>query len=286
MSVADPGGRAGPGATPVGGGFIEIAGIRYSYPGAEVPAVDGVDLTVQKGEFSCIVGPSGCGKSTLLTILSGLTPPEQGTVVIDGQVVYDRGRRTAEPMPRCGYMFQDARLLPWRTVRDNLTISLKAAEVPREEWDDIVARVLRMLRIEPFAEAWPLNLSGGQRHRVAIARALAINPAFILMDEPFSTLDEVTARFLRTELLEVWQRTGSTIVFVTHSVREAVFMADTIHLMTKGPGKVFQMQRVEVERPRTYEDPRLAVVEGAIIETVLDAWGYHDAALPPGEETG
>jgi NitT/TauT family transport system ATP-binding protein len=180
-------------------------------------------------------------------------------------------------------MFQDSRLLPWRTVRDNLHIALEAADIPEEQWAAKVADLLRMLRIEAFADSWPLNLSGGQRHRVAIARALAIEPAFILMDEPFSTLDEVTARFLRTELLDVWQRTGTTIVFVTHSIREAVFLADTVNLMTKGPGQVFEARRIPVPRPRAYEDPKLAEVEGAIVETVLEAWGYYDQDIAPEE---
>jgi NitT/TauT family transport system ATP-binding protein len=263
-------------------GFIDIAGLTFRYGDSEVLAISGVDLTVQKGEFSCIVGPSGCGKSTLLTILSGLAAPEAGTVTIEGTAIYKDGGRTNEELPRCGYMFQDSRLLPWRTVRDNLNIVLKAADIPEEQWGDKVADLLRMLRIEPFADSWPLNLSGGQRHRVAIARALAIEPAFILMDEPFSTLDEVTARFLRTELLDVWQRTGTTILFVTHSIREAVFLGDTINLMTKGPGKVFDVRRISVPRPRTYEDPILAEVEGSIVETVLGAWGYYDQAMTPG----
>jgi NitT/TauT family transport system ATP-binding protein len=257
-------------------GFIDIADLTFRYGDSEVLAIAGVDLTVQKGEFSCIVGPSGCGKSTLLTILSGLAAPEAGTVTIEGTAIYKDGRRTDEELPRCGYMFQDSRLLPWRTVRDNLNIAMKAAGIPEEQWNDKLVDLLRMLRIEAFADSWPLNLSGGQRHRVAIARALAIEPAFILMDEPFSTLDEVTARFLRTELLDVWARTGTTIVFVTHSIREAVFLADTVNLMTKGPGSVFDARRITAPRPRTYEDPNLAEVEGAIVETVLEAWGYYD----------
>jgi NitT/TauT family transport system ATP-binding protein len=183
-------------------------------------------------------------------------------------------------MPRCGYVFQDARLLPWRTVRQNITLALKAAGKPESEWNGIVESSLRMLRLEDYAEAWPLKLSGGQRHRVAIARALAIEPQFVLMDEPFSTLDEVTARFLRKELLDVWERTGKTIVFVTHSIREAVYLADDIFLMTKGPGKVFDKLHIDVPRPRLYEDPKLTEIEGAVVQTVLSRWGYFD----PSEE--
>ncbi|MPZ53294.1 MAG: ATP-binding cassette domain-containing protein [Acidimicrobiia bacterium] len=274
-------------AEPVQSGFIEIDDLEYYYPGSEVPAVEGVNLTIEKGAFACVVGPSGCGKSTLLTILSGLSTPQTGSVSIDGKSIYEDGRRTQHEMPRCAYLFQDSRLLPWRTVRQNLDIALRASDIPREQWDDTVTDLLRMLRIEAFADSWPLNLSGGQRHRVAIARALAIDPAFILMDEPFSTLDEVTARFLRQELLEVWRRTGSTILFVTHSIREAVYLADTVALMTKGPGRVLGIRDIDVERPRKYEDPKLAEIEGSIVDTVLDAWGYFDRdEVPPDMEEG
>lgn len=266
--------------------FIEISNLRYRYGESEIPAIADVNLTVEKGEFSCIVGPSGCGKSTLLTILSGLAVPETGSVRIDGKAIYEAGQRTGQEMPRCGYMFQDSRLLPWRTVRDNISIALQAAEVPQDEWEDKVLDLLRMLRIEPFVDAWPMNLSGGQRHRVAIARALAIAPAFILMDEPFSTLDEVTARFLRTELLEVWNRTGTTIVFVTHSIREAVYLSDTVNLMSRGPGRILECRPVQVSRPRAYEDPALAQVEGEIVETVLEAWGYYEDAISEPGSTG
>lgn len=256
--------------------YIDIRGLSFWYRDQPVPAVRNVDLTVSKGEFACIVGPSGCGKSTLLSILSGLFTPQQGTVMVDGKTLFAGGRRTtADPVP-CGYMFQDARLLPWRTVRQNITLALKAAGHPQHTWDDTVRAHLRMLRLEGYENAWPLNLSGGQRARVAIARALAIQPAFILMDEPFSTLDEVTGRFLRGELLELWERTGVTIVFVTHSIREAVYLSDHIYLMTAGPGEVFGRETIDLARPRGYEDPRLTEIEGRLVDMVLDRWGYFE----------
>lgn len=268
------------------GSFIEVDDLSYWYRDREnraltVPAIQHASLSIGKGRFACILGPSGCGKSTLLTVLSGLSTPQKGVVSVNGEVLYRDGERVAQEMPRCGYVFQDARLLPWRTVRQNITLALKATDIPRSEWDGIVDSNLRMLRLEDHAEAWPLKLSGGQRHRVAIARALAVRPQFVLMDEPFSTLDEVTARFLRKELLDVWERTGKSIVFVTHSVREAVYLADDIFLMSKGPGRVFDKLTIDVPRPRLYEDPMLTEIEGQIVSTVLKEWGYFE----PEEQT-
>lgn len=271
--------------------FITVQDLSYWYREdgnqiAELPALREASLTVRKGEFVCLLGPSGCGKSTLLTILSGLTTPQLGSVSVDGQSLYQDGQRLFNEPPRCGYVFQDPRLLPWRTVRQNLTLALRGARIPEREWDGIVARNLEMLRLQDFANSWPLKLSGGQRQRVAIARALAIDPSFVLMDEPFSTLDEVTARFLRGELLEVWQRTEKTIVFVTHSIREAVYLADRIFLMTKGPGAVLDVRSIDLPRPRKYEDPKLTEIEAELVETVLERWGYYQDAQVEEESGG
>lgn len=256
--------------------YIDIEDLTFWYRGLSQPAIRSVDLRVAKGEFACIVGPSGCGKSTLLSILSGLFTPQRGTVAIDGKTFFKDGQRTTSDLPPCGYVFQDARLLPWRTVSQNIALALKAAGIPENTWDDMIRRHLRMLRLESYENAWPLNLSGGQRARVAIARALAVQPAFILMDEPFSTLDEVTGRFLRGELLELWERTGATIVFVTHSLREAVYLSDHIYLMTAGPGEIFDQHTIDLPRPRRYEDPRITEIEGRLVDTVLERWGYYD----------
>lgn len=260
--------------------FVEIEGVGFSYAGGSRPALEEASLSIAKGEFACILGPSGCGKSTLLTILSGLASPSKGRVTIDGTVVYDGGRRTSGDIPQLGYVFQDARLLPWRTARQNIELALKAAGMPQNAWAKQVDKYLDMCGILEYAESWPGNLSGGQRQRVAIARALAIEPASILMDEPFSTLDEVTARFLRSELLEVWRRTGQTIVFVTHSIREAVFLADHIYVMTSGPGRVLDRITIDVPRPRSYEDPHLTEIEGEIVGSVLQRWGYYKEEQP------
>jgi NitT/TauT family transport system ATP-binding protein len=260
--------------------YINVEGLTFWYKDVPEPAIRDVDLKVTKGEFACIVGPSGCGKSTLLSILSGLFTPQRGSVTIDGKTFFSDGKRAVSDLPPCGYVFQDARLLPWRTVSQNIALAMKAAGIPKSTWKEGIRSHLRMLRLESYENAWPLNLSGGQRARVAIARALAVQPAFILMDEPFSTLDEVTGRFLRSELLELWERTGATIVFVTHSLREAVYLSDHIYLMTAGPGEIFDKHTVELPRPRKYEDPRITEIEGALVNTVLERWGYHEDNLP------
>jgi NitT/TauT family transport system ATP-binding protein len=256
--------------------FINIEDVFFSYPESNIPALEGATLSVKRSEFACILGPSGCGKSTLLNILSGLFIPTRGRVTIDGDVVYNNGQMVSDKLPRIGYVFQDDRLLPWRSVRRNIELALKSAGIPKSQWDELVKHFLGLCGIGQYADAWPGNLSGGQRKRAAIARAMAIDPTSLLMDEPFSTLDEVNARFLRKELLDLWMKTKQTILFVTHSVREAVFLADTIYIMTKGPGKILERLTIDVPRPRAYEDPRLTEIEGTIITSVLHHWGYYD----------
>ncbi len=257
--------------------FINIEDVSFAYPQSDIPALEGATLSVRRSEFACILGPSGCGKSTLLNILSGLFSPSGGRVTIDGDVVFNDGQMVSAKLPRIGYVFQDDRLLPWRSVRRNIELALKSAGIPKPKWDELVNHFLDMCGIGKYADTWPGNLSGGQRKRAAIARALAIDPTSLLMDEPFSTLDEVNARFLRRELLDLWQKTRQTILFVTHSVREAVYLADTIYIMTKGPGKILERLTIDVPRPRAYEDPRLTEIEGKIISSVLHHWGYYES---------
>jgi NitT/TauT family transport system ATP-binding protein len=256
--------------------FINIEDVFFAYPKTDVPALEGATLFVKRSEFACILGPSGCGKSTLLNILSGLFVPSKGRVSVDGDEIYNEGQMVSDTLPRIGYVFQDDRLLPWRTVKQNIELALKSAAIPKSKWDEIVNHFLGLCGIEQFANAWPGNLSGGQRKRAAIARAMAVDPTSLLMDEPFSTLDEVNARFLRRELLDLWMKTKQTILFVTHSVREAVFLADTIYIMTERPGKVLERLTIDVPRPRLYEDPRLTEIEGTIISSVLRHWGYYE----------
>jgi NitT/TauT family transport system ATP-binding protein len=180
--------------------------------------------------------------------------------------------------PRVGYVFQDHRLLPWRTVAANLELVLEASGLPRGEWDTRIDRYLDILQIGQFRKAWPMRLSGGQRQRVSIARALAIDPAVVLMDEPFSTLDEVTARTMRRQLVELWQESSRTIVFVTHSIREAIFLADRVVVLTKGPARLLEDVEVAIERPRRYEDAEITELESHIVDRVMGVWGYEEGA--------
>lgn len=232
-------------------------------------AVHRLDFDIRRGEFVAILGPSGCGKSSMLNVISGLNPPTRGQVFVEGQKLFTPRAQA----PRLGYVFQSHRLLPWRSVRKNLEIALAASSVPREEWDGRIDEILSILHISQFKDAWPMRLSGGQRQRVSIARALIVNPSYILMDEPLSTLDEVTARSLRQELTGICRRTNATVVFVTHSIREAVYLADRILILTRGPARVHEDYVVPLERPRDYDDPRISEIESDIIRRVQGPWG-------------
>lgn len=255
---------------------ITVERMAFSYPNGE-QALAELSMSVRDGQLSCILGPSGCGKTTTLHVLSGLASPQAGTVTIGGQEIHKDGQSYPFDNVRCGYMFQDGRLLPWRTVRQNLEIAMRAAHIPKGIWRDKTRELLKLVSMSDYENAWPLNLSGGQRQRVALARALAIDPQVLLMDEPFGTLDEVTARGLRLELLRIWEATGITIIFVTHSIREAVFLADVVYLLTDGPGRLFKEVPIKVPRPRIYESPELAEVERSVTELVLSEWGQMKA---------
>jgi NitT/TauT family transport system ATP-binding protein len=250
--------------------YVSISHVSVAYDPSK-PVLEDVSLGVRPGEFVCILGPSGCGKSTLLSMLSGLLAPMEGEVSVAGHDLYRSSADDAE-RPRLGFVFQDPRLLPWRSIYDNIAFALTAAGVPSEQHEERIMKYLRMLRIDAYKDSWPMNVSGGQRQRAGIARALAIEPMYVLMDEPFSTLDEVTARALRQELLAVWEATRTTVIFVTHSIREAVFLADRIFIMAANPGRVHAVREVELPRPRSYEDPRLTEVEALIVDDVLDIW--------------
>ena len=250
---------------------LRVDDLGISYGSNE--AVRRLDFDIRKGEFVAILGPSGCGKSSMLNVISGLNAPTRGQVLVDGEALFTPKAKD----PRLGYVFQSHRLLPWRTVRQNLEIALAASEVPRAEWEASIDEMLSILHISQFKDAWPMRLSGGQRQRVSIARALVVRPSYILMDEPLSTLDEVTARSLRQELTGICQRTGATVVFVTHSIREAVYLAVRILILTRGPGRVHEDYIVPLARPRDYDDPRISEIEGDIVRRVQEPWGLAPA---------
>ena len=205
--------------------------------GKEFVVLDSISLNVNEGKFASIVGPSGCGKSTLLNILAGIETHESdegGTA----EVFHKAG--AAGSAPRIGYVFQNARLLNWLTVEDNIIFALESTDFPKERWEEQVTKYLDMVGLEGQEKNFPLNLSGGMQQRVAIARALAIEPDVLLMDEPFSHLDEITARKMRFDLMEILMRAKPTILFVTHDLGEAVFLSDQIYMMSTKPGPDFQ----------------------------------------------
>ncbi|MFI5261547.1 MAG: ABC transporter ATP-binding protein [Candidatus Limnocylindrales bacterium] len=209
--------------------------------------LDDVSFDVGTREIVAIVGPNGCGKSTLLRVIGGLLPPDLGSVELAGRTV-------SGPDPRVGFVFQDARLLPWASIADNVAFPLRVAGRPRAEQVARAALLLALVDVAPFAEARPHQLSGGMRQRAAIARALALEPAVLLMDEPFSALDALTRERFGGELLRIWERTATTIVLVTHSIAEAVFLADRVLVLSPRPGHVVADIPVALPRPRTMED--------------------------------
>jgi NitT/TauT family transport system ATP-binding protein len=217
-------------------------------------ALDGVNLAVADGEFLCLLGPSGCGKSTLLSILAGFEPVTAGSVTFNGAAIRSAGRDRV-------MFFQDAgsALFPWLTVEENVRFGLRVRKVPKSEWDAIIGRYLTMVELDRHRSKFPAQLSGGMRQRLQIARALAVEPQVLLMDEPFAALDALTRRRMHTVLLEIWQRTRKTIVFVTHDIAEAVTLADRIGMMSAGPHSgITALINVDLPRPRNLTDPSVA----------------------------
>jgi ABC-type nitrate/sulfonate/bicarbonate transport system ATPase subunit len=215
----------------------------FEVAGARLLALEGLDLRVEQREVVAIVGPNGCGKSTLLRVMSGLLPPDQGVVLSFGSPV-------SGVDPRVGLVFQEPRLLPWRTVLENVALPLELAGVARTEREQRAHEALESTDLVAFAAALPHQLSGGMAQRAALARALVPRPNVLLLDEPFSALDAMTRERLDAELMELWSRTGSTIVLVTHSISEAVFVADRVLVMSPRPGRVLDAVPVPAARPR------------------------------------
>lgn len=227
--------------------YIQFDAVTQVF-GGHVKALDHIDLNIKQGEFVCLLGPSGCGKSTLLSIAAGFNAPSSGRVLVDGKEVH-------APHPDRVMVFQEYGLFPWMTVSKNISFGLENAGWPKEKIQQRVSSLLAMSRLTDFAQAYPKTLSGGMRQRVAIARAIALNPPILLMDEPFAALDALTRRNLQDELLRVWQESGCTILFVTHAIEEAMYMADRIIVMTYRPGTIKCDLPLPLPRPR---DARLA----------------------------
>lgn len=209
-------------------------------------ALQETSFKVREGEFVTILGPSGCGKSTILRVVAGLVEPSSGEVLLDG-------RKITGPGPDRGMVFQSYSLFPWLTVRKNIEFGLELKHVDRKERETRAAHYLDLVGLSGFANAYPGSLSGGMRQRVAIARALANEPEILLMDEPFGALDAQTRTIMQEVLLKAWEDTHKTILFVTHDVEEAIFLGDSIYVMTARPGKIKEKIKVSLDRPRSYE---------------------------------
>ncbi len=224
---------------------ITIAGVSkvFATGGREVVALKDIDLAIERGQFVCLLGPSGCGKSTLLNAVAGFAPPSSGLIRADGQLV-------VAPGPERGMVFQEYALFPWMTVEDNIAFGLEIKGQPKERIRATVDKLLAMLSLSDFRQRYPKDLSGGMRQRVAIARVLALDSPIMLMDEPFGALDALTRRNLQDELLRIWSELRKTIIFVTHSIEEAIYLADRIVVMTYRPGTVKRDILVDLPRLR------------------------------------
>ncbi len=241
--------------------IIHIDNISKSFPnengGVEEVLTD-VSFTAEEGTFTSLLGPSGCGKTTLLNIIAGLLDA-------DGGVIKQNELPMRQDELSFSYVFQEPRLLEWATVGKNISFALNGQGVPKSEHADRIEKYLKKVDLEGEADSYPLNLSGGMQQRVGIARALAVESDVILMDEPFSSLDEITARNLRNDLLEIWKETDKTIIFVTHNIREAIYLSDKILMMAPKQGIVHR-ETVSLSRPRDMKDPELLKSESVLME--------------------
>jgi sulfonate transport system ATP-binding protein len=238
---------------PMGGPAVALSRVSkvFGHGAAQVTALDRVSLTVERGEFVCLVGASGCGKSTLLSLVAGLDSPTGGTIeVADGA--------------RPGLMFQDPALFPWLTVEQNVALPLRLRGVGRPERLARARDLLEVVRLADFAQRRPHELSGGMRQRVALARTLALDTPVLLMDEPFGALDAMTRDILHDEIERIWSERGLTVLFVTHNVREAARLGNRIVLLSSRPGRVVDDRRVEIPRPRVIDSPSVATLAAEV----------------------
>jgi NitT/TauT family transport system ATP-binding protein len=229
--------------------MIEVRDISKTFEvgGRMFNAVGNISLSIQAGKFATVVGPSGCGKSTLLMMIAGLVKPTSGEVRVDSETIF-------EPNPRkIGLVFQDATLLPWKTALGNILFPLELSGVASERRSARARDLLEIVGLEKFADHFPHELSGGMQQRIGIARGLAHDPAILLMDEPFSALDEQNRTKLGRELLKIWERTQKTVLFITHSLSEALYLSDLVYVMSSAPGRVIETIEVRFPRPRPLE---------------------------------
>jgi len=258
---------------------IENLNKTYISHGSETSALVDINLQIEEGEFVCLLGPSGCGKSTLLKIIAGLIPATSGRIAING-------RSVSSPGPERAVVFQDYALFPWMSVRDNVEFGLEARKIPAAERREASRRLLKVVGLSDFADRFPHQLSGGMKQRVSIARALAVDPSLLLMDEPFGALDAQTRQLLQDELLRIWREYRKTVVFVTHSIEEAIYLSDRIVVMTARPGRVKQIVVVSEARPRDMAsadmNQRQREVRAVLNEEIARAAALEEADLMAG----
>jgi NitT/TauT family transport system ATP-binding protein len=256
---------------------VSISGVSKRFPRGQVQALEDIDLDVQPGEFISLIGPSGCGKSTLLRIVGDLIQPSAGAVLVNGKPA-PQARRDRD----YGIVFQDAVLYDWRTVARNIALPLELAGWKRGDRRARVQEMLELVELTGFADHHPWQLSGGMQQRVSIARALSFSPSLLLMDEPFGALDEMTRERLNDELLGIWRASGSTVVFVTHSIAEAVYLSTRVVVMSPRPGRIAGVVDVDLAHPRsqdTREEPRFFELVTTVRE-LLRTGGHAPAREP------
>ncbi|XYJ11189.1 ABC transporter ATP-binding protein [Telluria sp. B2] len=249
---------------------IQVNGVSkvFSSEDRQVVALQDINLEIPRGQFTCLLGPSGCGKSTLLNAVAGFSPPTGGTILVDGAPV-------AAPGPDRGMVFQEYALFPWMTVEQNVGFGLDIKGMPKAEIRRTVGGLLGMLSLSDFRQRYPKDLSGGMRQRVAIARVLALDSPIMLMDEPFGALDALTRRNLQDELLRIWAELKKTILFVTHSIEEAIYMADRIVVMTYRPGTVKRDIIVDLPRMRDPAAPEFNALKRELGQLVMEEQQRH-----------
>jgi len=252
---------------------ISIRGVDkvFASGGQEVHALQAIDLEIARGEFVCLLGPSGCGKSTLLNAVAGFSLPTAGVITVDGTTI-------VSPGPDRGMVFQEYALFPWMTVEQNVAFGLQIKGTAKAAIEAKVSELLLMLNLQDFRKRYPKDLSGGMRQRVAIARVLALDSPIMLMDEPFGALDALTRRNLQDEVLRLWMELKKTVLFVTHSIEEALYLADRTVVMTYRPGTLKRDIQVDLPRPRDVASPEFNLLKKELSQLLMEEQSRHNQA--------
>lgn len=241
--------------------YLRLNSVSKLFTDTDKETLQNISLEVEEGEFICIVGPSGCGKSTLLNLIAGLDHPTSGSIILDGREIHGPGADRV-------VMFQEAALYPWLNVKENVLFGLQAAGHPKTVQQEIAEKYLKLVRLWQYKD-YPIHqISGGMKQRVALARALALDSKLLLMDEPFSALDKQTIHILRGELEEIWEKHRKTILYVTHSVEEAVYFSDRVVVMAENPGRIKDIIPIPFDRPRNIEHPDFVALRKQILSQV------------------